>query len=98
MPIFAIEIQKLRHKSYTLRDLTLNIVSEVYKFEAVTLDTNYKWWAPGAISPYIGYVLNVSHGYTGCFSTEELLHCLKDQGLLISEVPYFSGIYYITRY
>lgn len=98
MPIFAIEPQKLRHKSYTLRTLTLNIVSEVYKSETVTLDTNYKWWAPGAISPYIGYVLNVSQGYTGCFSTEELLQNLKEQGLLISKVTDFVGIYYVSRY
>lgn len=98
MPIFAIEPQKLRHKSYTLRTLTLNIVSEVYISETVTLDTNYKWWAPGTISPYIGYVLNVSQGYTGCFSTEELLQNLKKQGLLISKVTDFVGIYYVSRY
>ena len=55
--------------------------------KAISLFTDYRWHTEECIiSPFAGYVTNLSIGYDGPFSEKELLEALRQKGIYPNQV------------
>lgn len=101
MKIFSINPKTLKRKHYLLADeLAKEIASYVKNTNgtdrAVTLATDFRWWAKGVIQPYFGCVTNKSIGYEGDFLDYDLVEALLDNGL--SVMPFSNqSFYYLVK-
>ena len=62
--------------------------------KAISLFTDYRWHTEGCvISPFAGYVTNLSIGYDGEFTEEELLQALRQKGIYANPVTGQSRVF-----
>ena len=101
MEIFSKSPKNLKRKHYSSVDkLAKEIASYLNNDEgldrAVTLATDFRWWAKGVIQPHMGCVTNKSIGYEGDFLDYDLINALLNAGL--SVMPFSNqGFYYLVK-
>ena len=97
--LYVMKSYDLKRKYYVSSD---SLADEIYNFLAskgrvVTLATDYNWWAKQLVTPYVGYVANVSVGYKGPFSKKELLVSLENKGLSVTPHTRCDNFFYVRR-
>ena len=86
MKISRISPNELKRIHYiSANELAKEIADYVKKHsKAVSLATDYRWWAKNLVNPHEGHVLNVSIGYEGDFLEDELIYALRKQNVNVN--------------
>ena len=101
-PVKSISPYLLDRKEMTLDEFVNNVKSLLSKNGGSgTLDTEYQWVADQIVSPYKGYALNISKGYTISgiedknTASQLVVDALSKAGIQIITLPAQSMFYYL---
>ena len=92
----SIPVSKLARTHYESADALAEHLANIIRStgKACSLYTDYRWHTEGCvISPFAGYVTNLSLGYEGPFSERELLDALLRKGIYPNPVTGQSYVY-----
>lgn len=84
MEFYEVDPKKVVRETYATVQELAKIIADLAKSKSetgVTLNTDFRWYASGLITPQVGRITNVSMCYAGDFSAEELLAALEAEGV-----------------
>lgn len=81
----------------SVQELAKTIADSVKTKRAMTLATDYRWYADAVITPFFAHVTNVSICYDGNFIEKELLDVLLAEGVYPNQWLGQSSFFMVWR-